>query len=101
MTMEGSLQELLERLLAGQQEINARHQRADARQEKANAEIKASQERVSAEIKAAQAEMEARAEACQDKARPDKFNEEMEARQDWRMPKQRTVMRDSWRFETD
>jgi hypothetical protein len=82
MAMEGSLQEILERLLAGQQEMNARHERADACQEKANAEMKASQERANAEMKASQeranaevkalqaefkaayAEMEARAVAC-------------------------------------
>jgi hypothetical protein len=81
MAMEGSLQEILERLLASQEkaeacqekadaEAKARHEEAEARQEKMNAEMKASQERttagmkvVQAEIKAAYAEMEARAEA--------------------------------------
>jgi hypothetical protein len=56
MAMEGSLQEILERLLAGQQEMEAR---ADSHQEKAEANEKAHQEEAIAELKAAQAEMKA------------------------------------------
>jgi hypothetical protein len=52
MSVEGSLHEILERLLT-------RQDRAEARQEKANAEMKA-----------AQAETEARADARQDSAMP-------------------------------
>jgi hypothetical protein len=71
MAMEGSLQEILECLLAGQQEMNARHERANAELKAAQAEMKADintiieagQERANAELKAAQAEMEARADA--------------------------------------
>jgi polyphosphate kinase 2 (PPK2 family) len=90
--MEGSIQEILGRLLAGQQEMKARLERAEAfyaemkadiyaktegRQEKADADAKTRheeaearqqraegrQEKMKAEIKAAYAEMDARAEA--------------------------------------
>jgi hypothetical protein len=69
MAMERILQEILERLSAGQQEMReltalqeeaaARREKAAARQEKAAAH----QEKATAELKAAYAEMEARAEA--------------------------------------
>jgi hypothetical protein len=60
---------------ASQEKMNAEMKvRAEARQEKGNAEMKASQERVSAEMKAVQAEIkaayaetEARAEACHER----------------------------------
>jgi DNA anti-recombination protein RmuC len=99
MAMEGSLQEILARLLAGQQEMNARHERTDVRQEKANAEMKASQERANAEMKVSQemanaevkalqaeikatyAEMEARAKARHEEAaaRQEEANAELNA----------------------
>jgi hypothetical protein len=78
--MKQHLLQMLEFLLARQEE-------AAAHQEKRIAEMKASQERASAEIKAAQAEMETRADARQDKAdakievRFNQFNEEIKARQ--------------------
>jgi hypothetical protein len=73
MAMEGSIQEILGRLLARQERAEAdaksHQQMAEARQEKAEAEAKARheeaearQEKMNAEMKAAYAEMEAQAE---------------------------------------
>jgi hypothetical protein len=76
MAMEQTLQEILERLSAGQQQMKEMEARAEARQEKMKAEIEAdinvnitaSQERADADAKAHQEKADADAKAHQEKA---------------------------------